>query len=83
MEVKQFWLDEGGLNNFNKTGFGNGLNLEITVPKSIIGEAKPINTAVQVDAHLGTNGTVDSQAGLNTVNSNIKSFKITPFVEEL
>jgi RHS repeat-associated protein len=76
MEVKQFWLERKGLENFKKTGFGNGYDLEIQVPKSLIGRGKELNTSVQVDESLGRNATVDGATQLQKINQNIKSFTI-------
>lgn len=78
MGVKQFWQTKEGLTKFNKSGFGGEYNLEIQVPKSLLGNGKALNTAVQVDEHIGSNATIDNAANLQTVNQNIQSFKITP-----
>jgi RHS repeat-associated protein len=77
MEVKQFWLEESGVQNFAKTGWGNGYKLEIQVPKSLIGEGKALNTTTQVDIMLGKNATIDGAGALEKVNASIKNFKIT------
>ncbi|MFY0256530.1 RHS repeat-associated core domain-containing protein, partial [Chitinophaga sp. 30R24] len=81
LEAKQFWLTEAGLNNFNKTGFGNGFNLVLKVPTSLIGEGEAINTMVQVDEFLGPSGTIESMEALQQVNKAIKSYHIIPFVQ--
>ncbi|MET0637786.1 MAG: RHS repeat-associated core domain-containing protein [Chitinophagaceae bacterium] len=78
MEAKQFWQTKEGLAGFNKTFVAGEYNLEIKVPKSLLGNGKPLNTAVQVDEHLGTTATIDNAAQLNTVNQSIQSIKITP-----
>jgi RHS repeat-associated protein len=77
MEAKQFWQTKEGLKNWNKTPLAGEYNLEITVPKSMIGKGKPLNTAVQPDEMIGPNVTID-RAEMETVNQSIKSFTITP-----
>src|ERR1700744_2976427 len=71
MEVKQFWQTREGLEAFNKTSFAGEFNLEITVPKSLLGNGKALNTATQVDEFFGPTATVDGAGELNTVNQNI------------
>lgn len=78
MEVKQFWQTKDGLTKFNESGFGGEYNLEIQVPKSLLGNGKALNTAVQVDEHIGANATIDNATQLGKVNQSIQSFKITP-----
>ena len=77
MEVKQFWQTEEALNAWNKTKLAGEYNLEITVPRSMMGKGKPLNTAVQPDEFIGPNATID-RTGIETVNQNIQNFKITP-----
>ena len=77
MEVKQFWQTKEGLDAWNNLPLAGEFNLEITVPKSLLGKGKPLNTAVQVDEFVGPNATIDrSQIGV--VNQNLKSVNITP-----
>jgi hypothetical protein len=78
MEVKQFWQTKEGLEKFNKSGFGGEYNLEITVPKSILGNGKALNTATQVDEFFGPTATIDDASQLSKVNQSIQTFKLTP-----
>ena len=78
MEVKQFWQTEEGLKKFNSSGFGGEYNLEITVPKSMLGNGRALNTSIQVDEFFGATATVDGAAELKAVNQSIQTYKITP-----
>ncbi|MGN6492810.1 MAG: RHS repeat-associated core domain-containing protein, partial [Agriterribacter sp.] len=77
MEAKQFWQTKEGLDAWNKTALAGEYNLEITVPKSMVGNGKPINTTVQVDEFIGPNATIDRTA-IKAVNEQIQTYKITP-----
>ncbi|HET9057249.1 MAG TPA: RHS repeat-associated core domain-containing protein [Chitinophagaceae bacterium] len=78
MEVKQFWQSTEGLEAWNKSRLAGEYNLEITVPKSLLGKGKPLNTITQVDEFYGPTATIDNAAQLNIVNQSIQSIKITP-----
>ena len=78
MEAKQFWLSQQGLNNFNSTSFAGQHNLRITIPRSLIGQGRPINTQWQPDLHLGRAGTIENSTNLQIINSRIINLKVTP-----
>jgi RHS repeat-associated protein len=78
MEVKQFWETREGLEKFNRSGFGGEFNLEVIIPKSLLGNGKALNTATQVDEFFGPTATIDGAAELKAVNGNIQTLKITP-----
>jgi RHS repeat-associated protein len=82
--MKQFWLNEESYNAYIKAGgggFANGYKLEMQVPKSLIGDGKTLNTAVQVDNGIvgeGVNSaTVHGEGGLQTLSQQAKNIKIT------
>jgi RHS repeat-associated protein len=81
MEAKQFWQTKEGLEAWNKTALAGEYNLEITVPKSAIGNGKTFNTAVQVDEFIGPNVTID-RAEMEAANKSIQSYKITPITKQ-
>lgn len=78
MEVKQFWQTKEGLDKFNASGFGGDYNLEITIPKSLLGNGKVFNTTTQVDEFFGPSATVDDAVSLKIASTNMQNFKITP-----
>lgn len=77
MEVKQFWQTKQGLNKFNSAGFGGEFTLEVSVPKSMVGEGKLFNTATQVDEFFGPTATVEGSE-LKAASQSIQTLKITP-----
>lgn len=78
MEAKQFWQTKEGLSKFNSSGFGGEYNLEMTVPKSMLGNGRALNTATQVDEFFGSSATIEGAAELKAVNQSVQSFKIIP-----
>lgn len=79
--MKQFFLTEDAYNAYIKTAFANGYKLEMQVPRSLIGDGKTLNTAVQVDGGVVGDGiktaTVHGQEGLNILTKEAKNIRIT------